>query len=52
MRSNPESKKQQFVTLLDNNTETLEFGAKMAWPSIKKFTIQLPGESTFQERDF
>lgn len=44
MRLNPESRKSQLVALLDNNTETLEFEAKMAWPTIKKFTIPLPGK--------
>jgi len=35
------------VALLDNNAETLELEAKMAWPTIRKFTIPLPGKIFF-----
>lgn len=33
----------QFIAMLDNNTESVEFAAKMAWPRIKQFVIPLPG---------
>jgi len=43
MKINKENATMMFVAMLDNNTETVEFAAKMAWPTIKKLVIPLPG---------
>lgn len=53
MKLDPEFPEPKFVFLLDNNTETLELAAKMAWPAIQKITIPLPGnKSIFILKEF
>ena len=32
------------IMVLDNNTEAVEFSASMAWPTIEKLLVPLPGK--------
>lgn len=43
MRVNPGTSTLKSVTLLDNNSETLEASNKLALPTMEKLIIKLPG---------
>ena len=44
MWANAISLNYSLITILDNNTEAVEFAATMAWPKIEKLEVPLPGK--------
>ena len=44
METNFDNINGSFIMVLDNNTEAVEFSATMAWPTMEKLLVPLPGK--------